>query len=51
MIIINNNGIFTGVKELDAKRDGVNSVPVTGLSPTAKYELFGDAFGGKGVSV
>lgn len=51
VIIINNNGIFTGVKELDAKKDGVNSVPVTGLSPTAKYELFGDAFGGKGTSV
>jgi len=35
VIIINNNGIFTGVQSIDAKKDGINSVPVTGLSPSA----------------
>lgn len=51
VIIINNNGIFNGVHSLNAAQDGINSVPVTGLSPSAKYELLGDAFGGKGYSV
>ena len=50
VIIINNNGIFSGVYELDHK-DGNASIPVNGLSPTAKYELMGDAFGGKGYRV
>jgi len=51
VIIINNNGIFTGVHSIDVKKEGINSVPVTGLSPSAKYELLGEAFGGKGFSV
>jgi len=48
---VNNNGIFTGVHQIDAKKDGINSVPVTGLSPAARYELLGEAFGGVGHSV
>jgi 2-hydroxyacyl-CoA lyase 1 len=49
VIIVNNNGIFTGIDELD-KDDNALSIPITGLHPEAKYELMADAFGGVGSS-
>lgn len=49
VVIINNNGIFTGIETLD-KDDNALSIPVTGLHPEAKYELMADAFGGVGSS-
>jgi 2-hydroxyacyl-CoA lyase 1 len=47
VVIINNNGIFTGIEELE-KEDNALSIPVTALHPEAKYELMADAFGGVG---
>lgn len=49
IVIINNNGIFTGIEELD-KADDALSIPITGLHPEAKYEMMAEAFGGVGAS-
>lgn len=49
VVIINNNGIFTGIDEIE-KDDNALSLPITGLHPEAKYELLADAFGGVGAS-
>lgn len=49
IVIINNNGIFTGIEELD-KTDDALSIPITGLHPEAKYEMMAEAFGGVGAS-
>lgn len=49
VVIINNNGIFTGIEAID-KDDNALSIPVTGLHPEARYELMADAFGGVGSS-
>lgn len=49
VVIINNNGIFTGVEEIE-KDDDALSLPITALHPEAKYELMADAFGGVGHS-
>ena len=50
VIVINNNGIYTGTDELD--EDGTpQSIPTTALLPSAKYELISIAFGGKGKEV
>lgn len=45
VIIINNNGIFTGVDEIPEKGSN-DEYPVTALNPKSKYELMADAFGG-----
>jgi 2-hydroxyacyl-CoA lyase 1 len=50
VIIINNNGIYSGVPELPEDRDP-SGIPVTALSPEAKYEKIAEAFGGKGIKV
>ena len=47
IIIINNNGIAQGVEEIDRSGDPQN-IPVTALSPTARYELMAQCFDGKG---
>ena len=49
VLIINNNGIFTGVEEI-AKDDNALSLPITALNPEAKYEMMADAFGGVGAT-
>lgn len=49
VIIINNNGISQGAEELD--KESVNSIPVNALTPSAKYEMISQAFGGKGAMV
>ena len=46
-IVINNNGIGEGVDEI-TKDDDASNLPVSALSPWAKYELISVAFGGKG---
>jgi len=48
IVIINNNGITSGVTELPD--DGSDPLPFA-LSPTAQYELLAVAFGGKGYNV
>jgi len=45
VIIINNNGIYSGVDELPEDRA---YAPVTALSPGAAYHRIADALGGKG---
>lgn len=50
VIVINNNGIAMGTDEID--KDGTPmDIPVTALSPSARYELVSIAFGGKGKEV
>lgn len=49
VVIINNNGIFTGIEEIE-KSDNALSLPITALHPQAKYEMMADAFGGVGHS-
>lgn len=43
MIILNNNGIYSGTEELPENR--LDS-PVTALNPQARYEKVVEAFGG-----
>ena len=47
VIIINNNGIFTGVESIEPD-DNPLSIPITALQPNSKYELMAEAFGGVG---
>ena len=47
IVIINNNGIFTGVEEI-TKEDNAHTIPITALNPISKYELMAEAFGGVG---
>jgi 2-hydroxyacyl-CoA lyase 1 len=47
VIVINNNGIFTGVEAISSEDDAL-SIPITALVPEAKYEMMADAFGGVG---
>ena len=49
VVIINNNGIFTGVDQIEDD-DNALSIPITALQPDSKYELMADAFGGVGHS-
>jgi thiamine pyrophosphate-dependent acetolactate synthase large subunit-like protein len=46
-IILNNNGIYSGVTELDSTK----AIPPTALTPNAHYEKIIEAFGGKGFCV
>jgi 2-hydroxyacyl-CoA lyase 1 len=48
IIIINNSGITRGMEE---SPDNKNEIPVTGLTPKARYEKMAEAFGGKGACV
>lgn len=48
-VIINNNGIFTGIEAIE-KGDDALSLPITALHPEAKYEMLAEAFGGVGAS-
>ena len=48
LIIINNNGIYSGVEELPEEP---TENPVTALNPQARYEKLADALGGKGFYV
>ena len=45
VVIINNNGIFTGT---DTLPDDPKQVAVTYLNPETRYEMLADAMGGKG---
>ena len=45
VVIINNNGIFSGTDKLP---DDPKAVGVTYLNPETRYEMLADAFGGKG---
>jgi len=45
VVIINNNGIFTGTETLP---DDPKQVGVTYLNPDTRYEMLADAMGGKG---
>jgi len=47
VIILNNNGIYSGFPELDPDSDPLPNC----LSPNARYEMMADAFGGKGWNV
>jgi len=49
IVIINNNGIFTGVESIE-NNDNALSIPITALQPDSKYELMAEAFGGVGHS-
>jgi 2-hydroxyacyl-CoA lyase 1 len=49
VVVINNNGIFTGVESISAEDDAL-SIPITAMLPDAKYEMMADAFGGVGHS-
>uniref|UniRef100_A0A7S3NBC2 2-hydroxyacyl-CoA lyase n=1 Tax=Euplotes harpa TaxID=151035 RepID=A0A7S3NBC2_9SPIT len=49
IVIINNNGIFTGIEQIE-KDDSPLSIPITGLNPESKYEMMAEAFGGVGHS-
>lgn len=48
VFIINNNGVFSGHSSLSANPK--ENLPVA-LNPSSKYELLGEAFGGKGFEV
>eukprot|EP00359_Climacostomum_virens_P008101 CAMPEP_0204917570 /NCGR_PEP_ID=MMETSP1397-20131031/15168_1 /ASSEMBLY_ACC=CAM_ASM_000891 /TAXON_ID=49980 /ORGANISM="Climacostomum Climacostomum virens, Strain Stock W-24" /LENGTH=540 /DNA_ID=CAMNT_0052090445 /DNA_START=2349 /DNA_END=3968 /DNA_ORIENTATION=- len=48
VIIINNSGIFLGTDELPSD---TRAIPVTSLNPSSRYELLGEAFGGRGFRV
>lgn len=48
VIIVNNNGIGSGVEELEKN---AADIPVNALTPSSKYELLSIAFGGKGAAV
>jgi len=43
-IILNNNGIYSGLEEITDR----NNLPATALSPNSRYEKIIEAFGGKG---
>ena len=45
IIIINNNGIYSGVEELPKENQ---EIPVTALNPESRYEKMAEAFGGCG---
>ncbi len=47
VVIVNNNGIFQGIEELEADRKPLD-VPPTALMPKARYELIAEAFKAKG---
>uniref|UniRef100_A0A669P9S6 2-hydroxyacyl-CoA lyase n=1 Tax=Phasianus colchicus TaxID=9054 RepID=A0A669P9S6_PHACC len=56
IIVVNNNGIYTGLdagswKEMLQYGDPVTSVPPVSLLPNARYEEIMSAFGGKGYFV
>jgi thiamine pyrophosphate-dependent acetolactate synthase large subunit-like protein len=48
IIIINNNGIYSGVEELPKE---AQEIPVTALNPESRYEKMAEAFGGAGFYV
>lgn len=50
VIIINNNGIYSGVENIDPTGPN-NEIPVTALNPEVKYEKIAEAFNGKGYAV
>lgn len=50
VLIVNNNGISSGVDEI-TKEDDALSIPINALSPGANYEMISMAFGGKGAKV
>lgn len=50
IVIINNNGIFQGVEELEKDRTPLD-VPPTALLPNANYEKIAHAFGAQGYLV
>ena len=50
VLIVNNNGISSGVEEI-AKDDNALSILIFALLPGAKYEMISLAFGGKGACV
>jgi len=47
VIILNNNGIYSGIEELP-KGIKNGEIPVTALNPTSQYEKMAEAFGGDG---
>lgn len=50
IVIINNNGIFQGIEELEKDRTPLD-IPPTALFPSANYEKIAHAFGAKGYLV
>lgn len=48
VVIINNNGIYSGVDQLPETRSATH-IPVTALTPRARYEQIITAFGGLGL--
>lgn len=50
-IIINNNGIGTGIDEITPEESNPKDIAPTSLSPIAQYEKISHAFGGKGQEV
>ena len=45
IIILNNNGIYSGVDELPSD---ISEIPVTALNPKVKYELIAEGLGAVG---
>lgn len=50
-IIINNNGITSGIDEIDPESANPMDIAPTSLSPTARYDMIATAFGGKGAEI
>ncbi|EDK31753.2 2-hydroxyphytanoyl-CoA lyase (macronuclear) [Tetrahymena thermophila SB210] len=50
VIILNNNGIFSGVEDLPEEINAHN-IPPNALKPNTRYEKLADAFGGVGLFV
>lgn len=48
MIIINNNGIYSGVESISSDQTPLDIPPVA-LNPLNRYEKMAEMFGGKGI--